>query len=108
MRESALTNKLSPGDKTISSRLGQFSLLWISQLQRYHFDVDVIECEWVAAADLEILKQKLQADWSHLVKAIRMHNETSSKVTNDIGAARRILGKQVFSYTIFRRVLSSP
>jgi alanine-glyoxylate transaminase/serine-glyoxylate transaminase/serine-pyruvate transaminase len=91
--ESALTNTLSPGDKIISFRLGQFSLLWIDQMQRYNFDVDVIECEWGAGADLALLKQKLQADRAHSVKAVCVvHNETSTGVTNDIGAVRRVLG----------------
>lgn len=95
--ESALTNTLSPGDKIISFRLGQFSLLWIDQMQRYNFDVDVIECEWGAGADLQLLKRKLQADQSHSVKAVCVvHNETSTGVTNDIAAVRRVLGKQSF------------
>jgi len=86
---------LSPGDKIISFLLGQFSLLWIDQMQRYNFDVDVIECEWGDGADLELLKQKLQSDRSHSVKAICVvHNETSTGVTNDIAAVRRVLGKE--------------
>lgn len=100
--ESALTNTLSPGDKIISFRLGQFSLLWIDQMQRYNFDVDVIECEWGTGADLELLRQKLQADRSHSVKAICVvHNETSTGVTNDIGAVRRVLGEQSTSPVSF-------
>jgi len=95
--ESALTNTLSPGDKIISFLLGQFSLLWIDQMQRYNFDVDVIECEWGDGADLELLKQKLQSDYSHSVKAICVvHNETSTGVTNDIGAVRQVLGNTTF------------
>lgn len=98
--ESALTNTLSPGDKIISFRLGQFSLLWIDQMQRYNFDVDVVDCEWGAGADLEILKQKLQSDYSHSVKAVCIvHNETSTGVTNDIGAMRKVLGKHPISPT---------
>lgn len=92
--ESALTNTLSPGDKIISFRLGQFSLLWIDQMQRYNFDVDVVDCEWGTGVDLDNLKQKLQSDWSHSVKAVCVvHNETSTGVTNDIGAIRRVMGK---------------
>jgi alanine-glyoxylate transaminase/serine-glyoxylate transaminase/serine-pyruvate transaminase len=90
--ESALTNTLSPGDKIISFRLGQFSLLWIDQMQRYNFDVDVVDCEWGTGVDLDNLKQKLQSDWSHSVKAVCVvHNETSTGVTNDIGAIRRVM-----------------
>jgi len=74
--------------------MGQFSLLWIDQMQRYNFDVDVFECEWGTGVDLELLKEKLQSDRSHSVKAVCVvHNETSTGVTNDIGAVRKVLGK---------------
>ena len=100
--ESALTNTLSPGDKIISFRLGQFSLLWIDQMQRYNFDVDVVDCEWGAGVDLDILKRKLEADSSHSVKAVCVvHNETSTGVTNDIGAVRKIIGKHIASLPSF-------
>ncbi|KAL2649285.1 hypothetical protein R1flu_017413 [Riccia fluitans] len=90
--ESALTNTLSPGDKIISFRLGQFSLLWIDQMQRLKFDVDVVDCDWGAGVDLDVLKGKLASDRSHNVKAICVvHNETSTGVTNDIGGIRRVL-----------------
>jgi hypothetical protein len=84
---------LSPEDKIISFGLGQFSLLWIDQMQRYNFDVDVIECKWGVGTDLVLLKQKLQANRAHFVKAVSVvHNETSIGVTNNIGPVRCILG----------------
>ncbi|KAJ7300094.1 hypothetical protein O6H91_Y074500 [Diphasiastrum complanatum] len=90
--ESALTNTLSPGDRIISFRLGQFSLLWIDQMQRLNFNVDVVDCEWGAGADLGALKSKLASDNSHSIKAVCIvHNETSTGVTNDISAVRAIL-----------------
>eukprot|EP00475_Leptophrys_vorax_P027245 TRINITY_DN38843_c0_g1_i1.p1 TRINITY_DN38843_c0_g1~~TRINITY_DN38843_c0_g1_i1.p1 ORF type:complete len:431 (-),score=37.53 TRINITY_DN38843_c0_g1_i1:178-1389(-) len=90
--ESALTNTLSPGDGIISFRLGQFSLLWIDQMQRLKFDVDVVDCEWGAGADLGILRQKLRADYAGKVKAVCVvHNETATGVTNDIGKVRQVL-----------------
>jgi alanine-glyoxylate transaminase/serine-glyoxylate transaminase/serine-pyruvate transaminase len=92
--ESALTNVLSPGDKIISFLIGQFSLLWIDQMKRLNFDVDVIESEWGAGADLTLLKKKLSADYAHSIKAVCIvHNETSTGVTNDLAAVRRILGE---------------
>lgn len=90
--ESALTNTLSPGDKVISFELGQFSLLWIDQMRRLRFDVDVVMCEWGAGVDLGDLKARLAADRGHRVKAVCVvHNETSTGVTNDIGGVRRVL-----------------
>ncbi|KAH9539967.1 hypothetical protein CY35_15G083900 [Sphagnum magellanicum] len=90
--ESALTNVLSPGDNIISFLFGQFSLLWIDQMNRLNFNVDVIESEWGAGADLATLSKKLSADYSHSVKAVCIvHNETSTGVTNNLAAVRRVL-----------------
>lgn len=96
--ESALTNTLSPGDRTVSFLIGQFSLLWIDQQKRLRFNVDVIESEWGQGANLEILAEKIAADRAHTIKAVCIvHNETATGVTNNLAAVRRILGKNSFS-----------
>lgn len=41
--EAALTNTLSPGDKIVTFRYGQFSHLWIDMMQRMGLDVTVID-----------------------------------------------------------------
>eukprot|EP00271_Cylindrocystis_brebissonii_P022949 TRINITY_DN90_c0_g1_i1.p1 TRINITY_DN90_c0_g1~~TRINITY_DN90_c0_g1_i1.p1 ORF type:complete len:402 (-),score=77.52 TRINITY_DN90_c0_g1_i1:868-2073(-) len=90
--ESALTNTLSPGDKILSFRMGQFSLLWVDQMQRLKFDVDVVDCDWGAGVELSVLKQKLAADRSHSIRAVCVvHNETATGVTNDIAGIRGVL-----------------
>uniref|UniRef100_A0A0D6R2M3 alanine--glyoxylate transaminase n=1 Tax=Araucaria cunninghamii TaxID=56994 RepID=A0A0D6R2M3_ARACU len=90
--ESALTNTLSPGDRIISFEMGQFSLLWIDQMKRLNFDVDVVKCEWGTGANLDILNAKLEADKEHQVKAICVvHNETATGVTNNLAAVRGVL-----------------
>ncbi|WJZ89691.1 hypothetical protein VitviT2T_008891 [Vitis vinifera] len=90
--ESALTNTLSPGDRTVSFLIGQFSLLWIDQQKRLRFNVDVIESEWGQGANLEILAEKIAADRAHTIKAVCIvHNETATGVTNNLAAVRRIL-----------------
>eukprot|EP00850_Spirogloea_muscicola_P006479 SM000030S11488 [mRNA] locus=s30:849597:852508:- [translate_table: standard] len=90
--ESALTNTLSPGDLIVSFLFGQFSALWINQMQRLKFDVDVVDCEWGAGADLDALDQRLRADRQHRIKAVCcVHNETATGVTNDIAALRNLL-----------------
>eukprot|EP00959_Pyramimonas_sp_CCMP1952_P366964 7686071-Pyramimonas_sp.AAC.1 len=38
--ESALTNTLSPGDKVVAFRYGQFSHLWVDMAQRLGLDVE--------------------------------------------------------------------
>eukprot|EP00243_Klebsormidium_subtile_P004342 TRINITY_DN18318_c0_g1_i1.p1 TRINITY_DN18318_c0_g1~~TRINITY_DN18318_c0_g1_i1.p1 ORF type:complete len:403 (-),score=105.89 TRINITY_DN18318_c0_g1_i1:380-1588(-) len=92
--ESALTNTLSPGDKIVSFRVGQFSLLWIDQMQRLNFDVDVVDSEWGAGANLDVLQSKLASDHGHEIKAVCVvHNETSTGVTNSIAKVREILDR---------------
>lgn len=62
-------------------------------MKRLNFDVDVIDCEGGEGVDLDILRQKLEADQAHVVKAVCVvHNETSTGVTSDIGEVRQVLG----------------
>ena len=51
--EAALTNTLSPGDKILAARFGQFSHLWIDMAQRLGFDVQVVEVEWGEGVPLQ-------------------------------------------------------
>lgn len=44
--EASLTNTLSPGDKVICFRYGQFSHLWIDMMQRLGLDVHVVDRPW--------------------------------------------------------------
>lgn len=61
-------------------------------MKRLNFDVDVIDCEGGEGVDLDILRQKLEADQAHVVKAVCVvHNETSTGVTSDIGEVRQVL-----------------
>lgn len=63
-------------------------------MQRLKFNVDKVEVEWGAGVDLNVLKAKLRADFSHEIKAVCVvHNETSTGVTNNIAAIRRVLGE---------------
>lgn len=92
--ESALTNTLSPRDKILTFRLGQFSLLWVDQMQRLNFDVDVVDVDWGAGVDLGVLRDKLLADRDHEIKAVCVvHNETATGVTNDLAGIRNVLDR---------------
>src|SRR5499433_2615802 len=51
--EAVLTNTLSPGDKVLAPRFGQFSHLWIDLAQRIGFDVAVQDEEWGTGASPE-------------------------------------------------------
>ncbi|KRB31034.1 serine--glyoxylate aminotransferase [Mesorhizobium sp. Root695] len=90
--ESAMTNVLSPGDKVLMSRFGQFSHLWIDMAERFGMQVDAIDCEWGTGVPVEIYAERLQADKTHQIKAVFCtHNETATGVTSDVAAVRAAL-----------------
>ena len=90
--EAALTNTLSPGDKVLASRFGQFSHLWVDMAQRLGFDVEVQEVEWGEGVPLERTEEALRADKKHDIKAIlACHNETATGVTSDIAGVRKVM-----------------
>ena len=90
--EAAMTNTLSPGDKVLASRFGQFSHLWIDLCQRQGFDVDDIDVDWGEGVPVELYAERLLADKAHEIKAVLVcHNETATGVTSDVAAVRRVL-----------------
>jgi alanine-glyoxylate transaminase/serine-glyoxylate transaminase/serine-pyruvate transaminase len=90
--EASLTNTLSPGDKVLSARFGQFSLLWIEMAQRLGLDVRVIETEWGEAPAVERIGDALEADAQHQIKAVLIvQNETATGVAVDVGAIRKVM-----------------
>jgi alanine-glyoxylate transaminase/serine-glyoxylate transaminase/serine-pyruvate transaminase len=90
--EAALTNTLSPGDKVLASRFGQFSHLWVDMAQRLGFDVEVQEVEWGEGVPLGRTEETLRADKKHEIKAIlACHNETATGVTSDIAGLRKLM-----------------
>ncbi len=90
--EAALTNTLSPGDKILASRFGQFSYLWIDMAQRLDFDVQALDVEWGEGVPLEQTEGILCADKKHQIKGIlACHNETATGVTSDIGGLRKAM-----------------
>ena len=90
--EAALTNTLSPGDRVIAARFGQFSHLWIDMAQRLGLKVDVLETEWGEGAPVERYHEALAADQAHEIKAVLFtHNETATGVTSDVAGMREAL-----------------
>jgi alanine-glyoxylate transaminase/serine-glyoxylate transaminase/serine-pyruvate transaminase len=90
--EAALTNTLSPGDKVLSARFGQFSHLWTDMAQRLGLDVQVLEAEWGDAAPVERITEALAADTAHQIRAVMIvHNETATGVRSDVAAVRKAL-----------------
>ncbi len=90
--EAAMTNTLSPGDKVLISRFGQFSHLWTDLCERLGLEVECIDCEWGTGVPLEAYAEALAADTDHRIKAVlATHNETATGVTSDIAGVRAAL-----------------
>ncbi len=90
--EVALANTLSPGDKVISARYGQFSHLWIDLAQRIGLDVEFFETPWGQGFPLNKLKRRLEQDTQHKIKGVMFcHNETATGVTSDLPGVRKVL-----------------
>ena len=90
--EAALTNTLSPGDRVLASRFGQFSHLWIDMVERLGFEPVVVDCEWGEGVPVERYLEVLEKDTTHSIKAVlACQNETATGVASDIGEVRRAL-----------------
>jgi alanine-glyoxylate transaminase/serine-glyoxylate transaminase/serine-pyruvate transaminase len=90
--EVAITNTLSPGDKVLAYRFGQFSHLWIDLATRLGLDVEKVEVPWGEGVPMDHLEQRLKDDKGHDIKALLIvHNETATGVTNDLPGIRKIL-----------------
>jgi alanine-glyoxylate transaminase/serine-glyoxylate transaminase/serine-pyruvate transaminase len=90
--EASITNTLSPGDKVLASRFGQFSGLWVELCQRHKLDVEAIDVEWGEGVPVAAYAERLAADKDHRIKAVLVcHNETATGVTSDIAAVRKAL-----------------
>src|SRR5438270_497115 len=68
--EASLANTLSPGDKVLAPRFGQFSHLWIDMMQRLGLQVEVLETEWGGGASEDRIAQALRADKRHEIKGV--------------------------------------
>src|SRR5438445_773074 len=90
--EAALVNTLSPGDRVLAPRYGQFSHLWIDLAQRHGLRVDIIDVEWGEGAPAERIREILTADQPRDIKGVLIvHNETATGVTSDVGAVRQAI-----------------
>ena len=90
--EAAITNTLSPGDKVIAQRFGQFSHLWIDLCKRLGLDVIEQDDEWGTGNNPERIEETLRADKAHEIKAVlATHNETATGVTSDLAGVRKAI-----------------
>jgi aspartate aminotransferase-like enzyme len=91
--EAAVVNFLSPGEKVLCLSIGAFGERFATISGIYGADVTKLAFEWGQAVDLDAVKKALDAD-PKITAVLVTHNETSTAVTNDLGA----IGKMVKEY----------
>jgi alanine-glyoxylate transaminase / serine-glyoxylate transaminase / serine-pyruvate transaminase len=90
--EAAITNTLSPGDRVLMSRFGQFSHLWVEMAERLGLKVQCLDVEWGQGVPVADYARILAEDKSRAIKAVFVtHNETATGVTSDVAAVRKAL-----------------
>ena len=88
--EAAVVNTLSPGDRVLAVCNGVFGERFATVAESYGADVQRLRFEWGNAADPEAIARALDSDTS--AKALLVvHNETSTGVTNDLGAISTVV-----------------
>ena len=88
--ESAVVNLLSPGDKVLSVSIGVFGDRFGNIAKTFGADVTSLKVEWGKAADPDAVKKAIKENPG--VKAVFItHNETSTGVTNDLGALSKVV-----------------
>ncbi len=82
--EAAVVNTLSPGDRVLCVSIGSFGDRFATIAERYGANVTRSEIEWGSAATPELAADLIQrGDFDAMLIT---HNETSTGVTNPIGA----------------------
>jgi aspartate aminotransferase-like enzyme len=88
--EAAVANMLSPGDKVLSVTIGVFGDRFASIAKTFGAEVISLKVEWGKAADPDAVKEAIKANPG--IKAVLVtHNETSTGVTNDLGAISKVV-----------------
>jgi alanine-glyoxylate transaminase/serine-glyoxylate transaminase/serine-pyruvate transaminase len=106
--EAAITNTLSPGDKVLAARFGQFSHLWIEMCLKHGLDVEIVDCEWGTGIPSAKFAEILANDKNQEIKAVlACHNETATGVTSSISEVRWALNECNHPALLFVDAVSS-
>lgn len=106
--EAAITNTLSPGDRVLVARHGQFSTLWAQMAEKLGLVVDVVDVAWGAGCPANEFARRLGADRKGEIRAVFVtHNETATGVTSDIRAVRRAIDECFHDAMLFVDGVSS-
>ncbi len=88
--EATIVNMLSPGDKVLAVTVGEFGDRFIKIAQTFGADVVPLRFEPGIPADPDEIKKALQANPA-VTAVLVTHNETSTGVTNDMGAIASVV-----------------
>jgi alanine-glyoxylate transaminase/serine-glyoxylate transaminase/serine-pyruvate transaminase len=90
--EAAIVNTLSPGDQVLMIETGHFAALWRSLAQKFGLIVDYVPGDWRHGIDAQAVASRLSSDRDRAIKAVMcVHNETSTGVTSNIAAVRKVM-----------------
>jgi alanine-glyoxylate transaminase/serine-glyoxylate transaminase/serine-pyruvate transaminase len=92
--ESSLVNTLSPGDRVLITRTGQFAHLWEQMAIKMGLDVAALDTDWRRGADPAAIAAVLADDREHRIKAVCVvHSETSTSCMTSVPAVRAAMDK---------------
>lgn len=90
--EASLVNTLAPGDHVLGVSNGYFSGMYSQCARALGIAVTELAVPWGRPAPVDLIHERLAADRIHEIKAVLVvHNETSTGVTSDIGAVRKVI-----------------
>jgi len=106
--EAAIVNTLSPGDRVLMARHGQFSTLWARMATDLGLDVELVDLAWGAATPVNEFARRIAADREGRIKAVFVtHNETATGVTSDVKGVRDALDAAFHDALLFVDGVSS-
>ena len=77
--EATLTNLLSPGETILVVESGYFSEEWGKMAAAHGVEVQTVAADWRHGVDIGRVRQALEADRGHVIKAVCVvHNETAT------------------------------
>jgi alanine-glyoxylate transaminase / serine-glyoxylate transaminase / serine-pyruvate transaminase len=101
--EAALSNTLNSGDRVVMYETGHFASLWKTMAERLGLVAEFLARSqaddqlpsapsWRRGVDASVIHERLSRDRGHHIKAVCIvHNETSTGVTSDVAAVRRVI-----------------
>ena len=106
--ESSLVNTLSPGDRVLITRTGQFAHLWEQMAKKLGLDVVTLETDWRRGADPAAIGAILADDQEHRIKAVCVvHSETSTSCMTSVPAVRAAMDKAAHPAMLMVDAISS-